>query len=247
MDNMSKEETFLTPPNSTIKIIRNWLPPEYGNYILRRIQEEIPFAFYRRHSYNRDYDVPRGMFMFGDFANIVNGKYVESSYKYYEYGVQYPVFNWDTSLENIIIPIENYPKLVKPLYQRIYKPREIYNGESIGIIIKQLMIYFNVSMGYNYDSALINEYETGANYIASHSDNECLGSDNSVIGISLGGSRDFNFSPIIKGYDKIKTKMNHGDLMLMSGLTQNYYTHTIPRRKNADYRVSITFRSIQNK
>lgn len=149
MKNTSKrEETFLTPPGSTIKIIRNWLPDDYGNYILNRIQEEIPFAFYRRHSYERDYDVPRGMFMFGDFANITTNGYISSTYKYYENDVQYPVFNWNTPLEKLIIPIETYPNLVKPIYQRIYKPRDpnTYRGESIGVIIKQLMIYFNTTM-----------------------------------------------------------------------------------------------------
>ena len=248
-------EKFNTPPGSTIQIQRGWLPKEYADYILNRIQEEIPFAFYRRHSWNRDYDVPRGMIMFGDseIANVSDrGINTSGGYSYSENDVKYPLFDWDISLEKLIIPLSNYPDLVSPRYQRIYKPRDpkSYKGPSVGSLIKQLMIYFNETMNTNYDSALLNEYETGKEYIASHADREALGSNNSVLGISLGGTRDFHFNPSEKApplAKKIKTKINHGDIMLMSGLVQEYYTHSLPKRAKAEYRVSITFRSILNR
>lgn len=251
-------ETFETPPGSCIKVVRNWLPTLYADNILKRIREEIPFYYYRRKSYNKEYDVPRGILMFGDreIANIYDGcetfdHKADIKFRFIERGSVYPIYDWDISLEKLLVPSSNYPEITQPMYQKIYSPRdpETYKGPSVGQLIKQLMLHFNAEMNLNYDSALINEYVDGNSYIASHYDQECLGANHSVLGISLGGSRDFYFHPRKDAPPEakvIKTTLNHGDVLLMYGNTQNYYTHTIPRRAKAEYRASITFRSIAN-
>ena len=93
-----------------------------------------------------------------------------------------------------------------------------------------------------FDSCLLNLYRTGADYISYHRDKEALGPNNAVLTISLGGTRDFYFKGV-KG-TTIKTKLNNGDCVIMLGNTQRDYTHSIPKRANADLRISLTYRLI---
>lgn len=107
------------------------------------------------------------------------------------------------------------------------------------------------NLGFNFDSCLLNEYATGRQYIGYHSDKEALGPHNAVVTISLGGSRDFYFKPrTVKSKSQeqvpttIKTRLHNGDMVVMLGDCQKRYTHSIPKRAQADYRISLTFRCI---
>jgi alkylated DNA repair dioxygenase AlkB len=96
---------------------------------------------------------------------------------------------------------------------------------------------------FTFNSCLLNYYRDGSDYIGYHSDKEALGLLNSVISISLGGSRDFYFKPKnINNKETIKTTLHNGDFVLMLGNCQRDYTHSIPKRAKAESRISITFR-----
>lgn len=123
----------------------------------------------------------------------------------------------------LTLPVEPWIQEIKELRDRIQKELEI-----------------------PFDSCLLNEYQNGTQYIGYHSNKEALGPENTVVTISLGGSRDFHFRTKEAPHKTIKTILNNGDCCIMRGNTQRDYTHTIPKRAHGDYRISLTFRLINN-
>lgn len=102
----------------------------------------------------------------------------------------------------------------------------------------------NKETGFGFNSCLINEYADGQASIGYHSDREALGVGNSVVTISLGGSRHFYIRNKKNKDDIVKTILYNGDACIMYGNTQNQYLHSIPKRAHAGYRISLTFRLI---
>lgn len=145
--------------------------------------------------------------------------------------------------------------------KRIMQPRRIYacgdpgltyrySGLSIPVTpwipeVLGLKERISEESGITFNSCLLNEYRNGQDYIGYHSDREALGPGNTVVTISLGGSRDFYFKSKSKPPETIKTTLHTGDCVIMCGKTQEDYTHSIPKRAQADYRISLTFRQIQ--
>lgn len=100
-------------------------------------------------------------------------------------------------------------------------------------------------LGLPFDSCLLNEYLDGTQSIQHHSDREALGVCNSVVTISLGGSRDFHLKSKSKPFRTIKTTLHNGDVVVMLYKTQEQWTHSIPKRAKAEYRISLTYRQIK--
>lgn len=93
----------------------------------------------------------------------------------------------------------------------------------------------------DFNSCVINRYKNGRHFISPHKDIEADGPYNAVITLSLGASRTF----ILKRDDEvIKTKLHHGDLLVMSLKCQELYEHAIPKEKAAGSRISLTYRFI---
>lgn len=91
------------------------------------------------------------------------------------------------------------------------------------------------------DSSIINLYRTGQDMIPYHSDRGDGGYPDVVATVSLGGTRRFYLKNIKSG-TIIKTELNSGDLVIMSGNIQREYKHSIPAQKHAQSRISLTFR-----
>lgn len=98
--------------------------------------------------------------------------------------------------------------------------------------------------GCHLNSCLMNEYKDGSQYIAYHSDREAMGFNNIVVTVSLGGSRDFYFKSKFDNRSTIATKLHNGDCCVMFGECQKLFTHSIPKRAHADYRIALTFREL---
>lgn len=256
---MSTEErivtTFNVQPECVIKIIKGWLPTSRANNLLEDIQQQIPFGEYFFQMYGKTIRTPRRMFFFGDTGiatldpngNPTNG----TGYSYSRN--KYPVCHWDTPDEILYKLADENDNM------RIYNPVNIAEGEEpigepIGMSIHKIAESINRKVGIKIDSVLLNEY-IGENSIAAHSDKEALGrypddpkKDNAVYAISLGGRRVMRIrgkSVETKG-EKFDFFVDHGDLVIMSGKTQEHYTHEIPKLKPyQDYRISITFRQIK--
>ena len=100
---------------------------------------------------------------------------------------------------------------------------------------------------FQFNSVLLNEYKSGEVGMGWHSDDEKeLGIDPIIASLSFGANRDFIFKhKTDKSFEKIKIHLKSGSLLIMSGSTQHYWKHSLPKRlKVRDPRVNLTFRKI---
>lgn len=100
--------------------------------------------------------------------------------------------------------------------------------------------------GVNYNSVLLNFYRNGNDSVGSHADDEKeLGVDANIASISLGAMRRFllgcykqntnwnreeneDLDNFIPGSD-LNYELTNGSLLVMSGTTQHYWKHSIPK------------------
>lgn len=100
--------------------------------------------------------------------------------------------------------------------------------------------------GARFNSVLANLYRHGNDSMGWHSDDEIeLGPHPVIASVSLGAARTFRFR---SRSDKAKVytlTLPHGSVVCMSGQTQRYYQHDLPKMRGlADPRINLTFRSI---
>lgn len=106
--------------------------------------------------------------------------------------------------------------------------------------------------GCRFNFALVNYYASGNDSISYHSDDErFLGAKPAIASFSLGAKRDFlmKHKPTPDGHTSetkpMKLPLASGDMVLMRGLTQSQWLHSIPKRKGGECdkgRINITFR-----
>lgn len=96
-----------------------------------------------------------------------------------------------------------------------------------------------------FNSCLLNYYPTGSDGMGYHADDEKeLGEQPIIAALSLGATRKFVFKHK-KTQDKVSLYLESGQLIVMSGVTQNFWKHTITKTKTQDNgRISLTFRHI---
>ena len=101
--------------------------------------------------------------------------------------------------------------------------------------------------GKHFNSALINYYRDGSDYMGWHSDNEAsLGKKPIVPSVSLGAQRDMVFRRIDNPKTKFELALSSGSLLVMKETTQELWQHCLPRRKRVQHgRINITFRQIK--
>ncbi|KAK5127102.1 hypothetical protein LTR85_008462 [Meristemomyces frigidus] len=103
-----------------------------------------------------------------------------------------------------------------------------------------------------FNFALVNYYASGDDSISYHSDDEkFLGVEPAIASFTLGAKRDFlmKHKPTPVGHPSetkpMKIPLASGDMILMKGLTQSKWLHSIPKRKGGEAdkgRINITFR-----
>ena len=99
-----------------------------------------------------------------------------------------------------------------------------------------------------FNSVLLNLYRDGRDSISWHQDNETeLGQNPVIASVSLGATRRFQLRhKLRKELPKVELDLPHGSLLLMSGPTQHYWQHQIPKTaKPVGARINLTFRVIQ--
>ena len=95
----------------------------------------------------------------------------------------------------------------------------------------------------DFNGILINKYLNGSDYIGAHSDDEKNLSDNGVVAVSYGTTRNFRIRDKItrKIVANIPTLQNQ--IIHMGGNFQKEFTHEIPiQKKISETRYSLTFR-----
>lgn len=110
-------------------------------------------------------------------------------------------------------------------------------------------------LGRDFNSVLVNQYRDGNDSVGWHSDDEPeLGPAPCIASVSLGATRRFSFKKRCKAGATSKTRqknigldLHNGDLLVMAGLTQKKWHHSLPKTKKCvGERVNLTFRTIIN-
>lgn len=98
-----------------------------------------------------------------------------------------------------------------------------------------------------FNSCLLNLYHNGDEGMAWHSDDEReLGQQPIIASVSLGAERKFVFKHK-QSKENISHVLKQGSLLLMKGLTQQYWQHSLPKTKTIkEPRINLTFRTILN-
>lgn len=111
--------------------------------------------------------------------------------------------------------------------------------------LKELAEKIGIESGGRFNSVLCNYYRDGADYVGWHSDNESsLGEEPIIATLSLGGTRQFAFKHKATG-QKESIVLESGSLLIMRGVTQQHWLHTITKTKRpTNPRISLTFRKI---
>lgn len=107
--------------------------------------------------------------------------------------------------------------------------------------------------GASFNSVLVNLYRDGNDGVGWHADNEReLGLQPTIASVSLGTTRRFLLKPRQArgqrkpGLQTLALQLAHGDLLVMSGPTQQHWLHSIPKtRQPVGARINLTFRFIQ--
>ena len=103
--------------------------------------------------------------------------------------------------------------------------------------------------GRSFNSALVNYYRDGQDSVGWHSDNEReLGEDPVIASVSFGARRVFELKhKKKKTLRKAQIQLDSGSILVMSGQTQKYWKHQLPRDRNIKSpRLNLTFRTIVN-
>ncbi|SHJ85626.1 alpha-ketoglutarate-dependent dioxygenase AlkB family protein [Pseudozobellia thermophila] len=97
-----------------------------------------------------------------------------------------------------------------------------------------------------FTTCLLNLYRDGKDSNGWHSDNEKeLGHNPIIASISLGEERFFHLKHRTCKAQRYKLLLEHGSLLVMSGTTQQYWMHQIPKTsRDLGKRINLTFRLI---
>lgn len=96
-----------------------------------------------------------------------------------------------------------------------------------------------------FNSCLVNLYHNGQEGMGWHSDDEqTLGITTSIASLSLGSTRRFCFKHKTTKH-KCELSLQHGQLVVMQGVTQRFWWHCIPKMADIHQpRINLTFRTI---
>jgi alkylated DNA repair dioxygenase AlkB len=93
-----------------------------------------------------------------------------------------------------------------------------------------------------YNNVLLNLYDTGDVGVGWHADEESLEEDSSIASVSLGAERRFDFRHR-ETKEKVSIVLEHGSLLVMQGVLQNYWLHQLAKCKHVRHpRINLTFR-----
>jgi len=114
--------------------------------------------------------------------------------------------------------------------------------------VKELGVRLQDLLGHKFNSVLLNLYRDGSDHMSWHSDNEPeLGGMPVIASISLGATRLFKFRRKNRDANEksITIPLTHGTLLVMQGLTQQEWEHSIPKEARVTRaRINLTYRLI---
>lgn len=113
-------------------------------------------------------------------------------------------------------------------------------------ILRELKVIAEDESGETYNSCLLNLYHNGSEGMAWHSDAERdLKRDGAIASLSFGATRKFAFKHK-RTNEKCLQILEHGSLLVMKGITQTHWLHSITKSKSiTSSRINLTFRMIE--
>ena len=129
-----------------------------------------------------------------------------------------------------------------------HQPKPLPTSDNhLCLILKHLQ---SVLPDFQYNSVLLTKYMNGSDSLGFHSDNEPEIVPNSdIVTISLGQSRVAKFRGIstCNDYPEQELTLDHGDVMIMSRKSQDFFQHSITADSSLNTRISITLRMLNVK
>jgi alkylated DNA repair dioxygenase AlkB len=112
-------------------------------------------------------------------------------------------------------------------------------------VLEGLRQSLEASHGVRFNSVLLNLYRNGRDSLSWHADDEReLGREPFIASLSLGATRIFQMQHRVSGETR-SIDLEHGSLLVMSGVTQQYWKHQVPKERDATgARINLTFRVI---
>lgn len=100
--------------------------------------------------------------------------------------------------------------------------------------------------GQSFNTALLNQYRNGKDYMGWHRDNErSLGIDPVIVSLSFGAERIFQLRHYEGKGKPLSLLLESGSALLMKGKTQHCWEHRLPKAHGIQApRVNITFRKV---
>ena len=102
--------------------------------------------------------------------------------------------------------------------------------------------------GIEFNAVLLNLYRNGNDSVAWHSDKEhMIGKNPRIASVTFGQTRPFRLRHKSKVPPQLKIPLHHGTLLLMSGTTNTFWEHHIPKSsKEMLPRINLTFRLVRH-
>lgn len=112
-------------------------------------------------------------------------------------------------------------------------------------VLEELKGITEQESGERFNSCLLNLYHHGEEGMGWHSDAEQdLKKQGAIASISLGAPRRFDFRHK-QTRERVSVMLEHGSLLVMKGVTQSCWLHSLPpTKKVASPRINLTFRII---
>jgi len=114
--------------------------------------------------------------------------------------------------------------------------------------LSELRLKVEKETGLLFNAVLLNLYRNGNDSVAWHSDKEHrIGSNPNIASITFGQTRPFKFRhKTNKEIAQVEIPLHHGTLLLMSGTTNTFWEHHIPKSaKEMLPRINLTFRQVK--
>ena len=110
----------------------------------------------------------------------------------------------------------------------------------------QVREHAQILTGEYFNTALLNLYRDGKDYMGWHRDNEsALGKEPTVVSVSFGVERIFQLRDHLTKKKMMSVRLNHGSVLVMRGATQHFWEHRLPKdTKVHGPRINITFRRV---
>ncbi|KGO93634.1 2OG-Fe(II) oxygenase [Flavobacterium subsaxonicum WB 4.1-42 = DSM 21790] len=114
----------------------------------------------------------------------------------------------------------------------------------------ELRLRVEKETGLQFNAVLLNLYRNGNDSVAWHSDKEHrIGSNPNIASVTFGQTRPFKFRhKTNKEIAQVEIPLHHGTLLLMSGTTNTFWEHHIPKSaKEMLPRINLTFRQVKQR